>query len=367
MEFLYRFWETYPALIDLVLYFFVFGAAARAGLAKAFSGREGKILSVAVGLVLATSLTMAQHRLGFSIEKLGPIAALVLCVVFFAAVFRLLHRADMPRLLTVLLSFLVAVALARVVAPAAVDWLVLLSPILIVLVILGLVCWAWGSSGRAAERFERLQPGFLLERRHVIPDKTALKKEGQYVKRKVKGTTKKTRKEEKRTESKMEKALDLSEQEGLDGKAKAKAAELIDQALTSTRRIRRRCEKLIRLDEALCRQDWDWVRKSQHVDLGRLTPEQQKILRQNYDIERKRLKVESVLKGLESEVEGHARKMQHYLDTAKSNIVSGDPLTASGWIIAAMQEDKKGEELADKILIWEKRLLKLIKQQQKRS
>jgi hypothetical protein len=48
MELFVRIWENYPIAIDMVLYFFVFGAAARVAFAKSFPGHEGKALSVAV-------------------------------------------------------------------------------------------------------------------------------------------------------------------------------------------------------------------------------------------------------------------------------------------------------------------------------
>jgi len=56
-------WRAYPTAIDLLLYFFVFGAAARVSLAKHFPGGEGKALAVAVGLLLAVGLTTAQQQL----------------------------------------------------------------------------------------------------------------------------------------------------------------------------------------------------------------------------------------------------------------------------------------------------------------
>ena len=41
-------WRAYPTAIDLLLYFFVFGAAARVSLAKHFPGGEGKALAPTV-------------------------------------------------------------------------------------------------------------------------------------------------------------------------------------------------------------------------------------------------------------------------------------------------------------------------------
>jgi hypothetical protein len=78
MEMLLYIWRSYPVLIDFLLYFLVFGAAARVSFAKFFPGHEGRMLSFAVGLFLAAGLAMAQRTLGFSTEKMGPVAAFIL-------------------------------------------------------------------------------------------------------------------------------------------------------------------------------------------------------------------------------------------------------------------------------------------------
>ena len=194
----------------------------------------------------------------------------------------------------------------------------------------------------------------------------ALKREAHAVKAKARTATKQDRKEVKRTRTRMEKALRLSEGEELDATGRAKVAELIDQARASTSRIQSRCKELLRFDDALRREDWDWLRKTHNVNVHRLTPEQQDLIRQNCGTERKRLEVETVLQSLEKEVAAHVERMQHYLDTAKSNAAENDPLAASGWIIEALKEDKTAQELEEKILAWERCLLKLIRGQERK-
>ena len=80
MDVIVEAWQRYPAAFDLLLYFLFFSAVARAALAHRFPGRAGKVLAVAIGLVLAVSLTAGQRALGFSIEHLGPVAIFLICL-----------------------------------------------------------------------------------------------------------------------------------------------------------------------------------------------------------------------------------------------------------------------------------------------
>ncbi len=64
----------YGILIDIALYFSVFAAVARDAFAPNFPGRDGRVLAVAVGLLLAVALRISQWLVGLSLERLGPAA-----------------------------------------------------------------------------------------------------------------------------------------------------------------------------------------------------------------------------------------------------------------------------------------------------
>jgi asparagine N-glycosylation enzyme membrane subunit Stt3 len=97
MDFLMTAWQSYPVLIDFVLFAFVFAAVARVSSAKAFPEHAGKALSIAVAVFLAAGLAMAQRKLGFSVESMGPVAILILAVVIFITSYKFLRHSDMPR------------------------------------------------------------------------------------------------------------------------------------------------------------------------------------------------------------------------------------------------------------------------------
>ena len=58
-------------------------------LSRRFGGREGKVLSVIIGLALALSLSLLEYRLGFSIRSFGPIAAGILLFLVGMVIFYL--------------------------------------------------------------------------------------------------------------------------------------------------------------------------------------------------------------------------------------------------------------------------------------
>ena len=64
--------------IDFFIFLCIFISVAKLTLGQRFGGREGKVLSVVVGLVLALSLSLLEYRVGFSIKSFGPFAAGIL-------------------------------------------------------------------------------------------------------------------------------------------------------------------------------------------------------------------------------------------------------------------------------------------------
>jgi hypothetical protein len=363
MDILVRTWEAYPALVDMLLYFFLFSAAARIGFAKAFPKHEGKILSVAVGLFLAASLTMAQQKLGFSVEKMGPVAAFILCGLVFLSAYKFIHHMDVSKPLAVFMSTLLALALARTVMPRATERFARENPLVVLLLIAGVLYWAWHSAAKFADKVEQRKPGSVLAKHRIVPDENTLRKEARFVKKRVKGPTKKDVKLEKKALSGLEKALDLLENKESNGENNRTVHALLDEALKKTNRVRQQCRRLVQLDDALRRYDWRWFKKTHSVNLSDLTPEQQKIAQEAVLEERKRVNVEEALEKLQLQVNEHVKGMAAYMERARTSLADGSAAGAAGWIAKAMAEEKKTEALESTILGWEKRLIKLVKRQ----
>ncbi len=363
MEFLVRIWQTYPILLDFTLYFLVFGAAARVGFAKSFPSHEGKVLAVAVGLFLAASLAIAQRKLGFSLERMGPVAASILCGVVLVAAYRFMQHAEVPKALTVLLAGLMALALARAVMPSATARFLRENPVVIGIGLLGIVYWAWHSSQGYLDRIQNKRPGKLLGKHHIVPDEGLLRKEARFAKKRVKSTTRKDRKEEKTIASDLDEASGLLEKGKDDGENHSRVIRLLDKALEKANHVHKNCEKLLWLDNALRRYDWRWLKKAHALDLSDLTPEQHTLVKDSILAERRRIGTEEYLEKLQTEVNGHIQAMTEYVRRAKTSTTDRSAAGAVGWLSKALEEERKVEDTESKIMDWEKRLIRLVKKQ----
>ena len=363
MEYIQWFLQYYPVAVDMVLYFFVFAAAARVGFAKTFPGHEGKILSVAVGLLLAAGLAMAQRTLGFSTEKLGPVAVFILCGVVFIAAYQFIGKTDVPKPLSILLSGLLALALARAAMPNAMGAFVRKNPLTILIVLGGLVYWAWQGSSKHARQIEQRAPGNVLARSGIVPGSEIVRKESRYAKKRIKGGTREDRSDEKSVRNKANEALTTAQKQGLTPGNKNKVATLVERVREKTRLVRLRHERLAKLDIALARFDVHWLRKAYGVNWSQLTSEQQATLKQVIVDERRELHTEGALSKLEEEMAARAAQLDWYANAAAQALRDGNSAGVEGWLVKVLDEEKRLEALDNDALALEKRLIGFLKDQ----
>lgn len=363
METVVRVVAEYPWLLDFSLFLLVFTAAARVGLAKSFPSHEGKVLAVAVGVFLAACLTIAQRKLGFSLERMGPVAAFLLCGVIFIAAYRFMKHAQVPTPLTVLLSGLMALALARAVTPEATGRFMRENSIIVLLFLLGVIYWAWHSSQGYLEKIVNRRPGRLLGNHHAVPEEAFLKKEARFAKRGLKDTTRRNLREEKGLADGFDQASTLAVKSGDSPRDRARLNSLLTSLLSKVNHARQNCEKLSQSDEALRRVDADWLRRAHAFNLNDLTPEQQTLLKESILAERRRLRVEEAIANLEVDVRRHLEIVTEFVRKAKASLANGAVVGTAGWIARAQAEHDKTIELEKKVLDWEKRLVRLVRKQ----
>ena len=363
MELLIRIWHSYPVLLDFSLYLLVFTAAARVGFAKSFPSHEGKILAVAVGIFLAACLSIAQRRLGFSLERMGPVAAFLLCGVIFIAAYRFMKHADVPLPLTILLSSLMALALARAVMPEATGRFVRENPLIVLLAFLGVAYWGWNRSQGYLEKVVNRRPGQLLGKHHAVPDDAFLKKEARFAKNQLRNTTRQGMREEKDIGGDLDRAAKVANKGTDSADDRVRLNRMLDSALSKANHVHKYCKKLLQVDGALRRVDAGWLKRAHAFSLNDLTPEQQALLKESILEERRRLKTEDVLEELEVEVGRHLQAVTEFVRKAKASLAHGAVVGTAGWIARAQSEHDKAVELEQKIADWEKRLIRLVKRQ----
>ena len=202
-------WEQYPLAFDLLLYFLFFGAVARAALANRFPGRAGRVLSVAVGLVLAVSLAAGQNSLGFSIERLGPVAILLICLVVLIIGYKFMASSGVPKPLVLVAFGALLVVLARITMPEATAEIAKKHPGIAVISVIALLVLLFVTSKSYVRRLERRTPAHLLTRHKFIPGERPLRQEKRIVKRRLRRRTKKVAKQEKEVGTELHRARTL--------------------------------------------------------------------------------------------------------------------------------------------------------------
>jgi len=84
------FYDLYHFWVDFFIFLCLFISVAKFTIGRRFGGREGKVLSVVVGLVLALSLSLLEYKVGFSIKSFGPIAAAFLILLMAIVIYNLI-------------------------------------------------------------------------------------------------------------------------------------------------------------------------------------------------------------------------------------------------------------------------------------
>jgi hypothetical protein len=80
----------YFSFIDACIYLILFLSLAQFVFKKMYEGREGKMVSLAVGLALAFAMAVFELRTGFNLSKLGPFAALIFFLILVMLLFNVL-------------------------------------------------------------------------------------------------------------------------------------------------------------------------------------------------------------------------------------------------------------------------------------
>jgi hypothetical protein len=363
MDAIYRLWEAHVWLFDTALYFFIFAAASRAALTSQFPGRSGKVLAVALGAVLAVSLVLAQDRLGVSLASIGPVALFLLCAVIFVAAFALFRRAHLPLPLTVVFAVLLVFIMLRVLAPDFTLHLFEDHAVLGFLAAASIGFLGIYFVGIGADERDRRRPGRLLTQHRVLPSDSDLRRERRVVKRRLWRPTKQNRHDEAIAASNASQAVEALQGgvEPGDATVRAKIQELLNKAGA----VQARAQHLAQLDAALERFDRAWLKRAYNVDLDHFPPALQEVLHRSIKDERGRLKTEEQLSRLETAVAAHAQTLVRHVRSAEQCLWDRDAAGATAWLIEAEQEAVLLRRLDVEALAWEKRLLRLVRDQQR--
>lgn len=165
-------YHDFSLLVDLALYLLLFIPLSLFSLGRHFRGREGRMISAAVGLILSLGLVLVERTLDFNIKSFGPLSALMLVGGVAVVVFVSLKRLGVRALSAACGSIVLLYFSIQSVSPGFYGWLlermpwtplVLLASIFIVVVqgLRKLITWSregvvLGKTGNAGAQ-ERIQ------------------------------------------------------------------------------------------------------------------------------------------------------------------------------------------------------------------
>ena len=304
-EYLY---DRYHTGIDFVLYCFVLIFVCRLGLARMFPGEHGEKLGNVLGIVLAISLSAAEHTLGFSLKSFGPIAAGLIILIVALVLYNMMRHVGAGHTAAGATALIVTYFTMRAVLPGfflwakSNEWANYLHALLILAVLVAL--WRFISAllepketsalKRMVSKVRGDSGGFV-----EIPRKREMA-EWEVVRKRLNRLTIRGRKESKRIIQMLEGILDIIKDYGDDKR-------VADHICGALNRLKAREHVLLleltrarHVDKTLMRFDLSQYRqlKARYKNLSK---EQQKECRELFENERKKLGIEKKIEELERE------------------------------------------------------------------
>ena len=109
--------------LDFFIYLLVFIPVVRLSIGKRFEGKEGAVLSTAIGIALALSLSLMERRIGFSIKSFGPIAAAIFIFIVAFLVFQVIRSIGAGSVSAGSTAFAITYFMIRATVPNFFLWL----------------------------------------------------------------------------------------------------------------------------------------------------------------------------------------------------------------------------------------------------
>jgi len=122
------FYDDYSTLIDFALYLFLFIPLAILTIGKHLTGRHGRMVATAIGIMLAAGLVLMEKTMGFNLRSFGPLAAVLTISGVGLVVFLTLKRMNVHTTTSAGISFLLVFFSFQAISPSLYDWIVEKAP-----------------------------------------------------------------------------------------------------------------------------------------------------------------------------------------------------------------------------------------------
>lgn len=360
LDFLEHLLHTYPQVVEFLVYLLFFGALSRAALTSQFGDEPARRLALPIGLVLAAALTLAADRPWSMLERIGPLAFILVLTAVWALAYGFLRFMDTPPHVALGLTVLLAIISLRTLEieplndylDLSADW------ILYGVGLVAIVLWA------LATHEHRPGPGRPFDKRRLTiatgPSRPDLSKIVRGLKNAVSHNAKDNMRQERKSGRALKRAAKLVDDRE-NPRAADKTRRCLQEAEIGASRISANLARLQRLDRALLEADWNWLKRTSTIRA--LNAPEAQALRSNIHAERARLEVERQIETLTESAERHVDNVRRRLQAANNEMETNNNGAATALIRDANTLHRQGVELDKQILGMENLLLRLFRKQ----
>jgi len=362
-----NFYSLNHSWIDFFIFLCLFVSVAKLTIGRRFQGREGRILSAVVGLVLALSLSLAEMKMGFSIGSFGPIAAAIVIFLMGLVIFYLIRSVGAGFGPAGSLAFIITYFLIRATAPNFFLWIeenqwtgfVHLGLVIALIISFWKVTSAFLSRGRMESW------GRSLENSHdpaldLKPNMTMQKDEKSLIKRSLERVTKKGIKDAKEIVEDLKEMIRIVEEYGDTDKGKHLIAEKIKDIAPKENQILRQLAFLKELSEKIENFDLKSFRDFK-ARWDKVPEKERDIAKEEILLEKRKILSEETLRKLESALEQYDKDFRYSLNMAVASLRSSQPSQARGWLSRALKSEEEALRSSQEMKGLEDQLLKLTK------
>jgi hypothetical protein len=338
-------------------------------LGRRFGGKEGKVLSIVIGLALALSLSLLEYRLGFSIKSFGPIAAGILIFLVGMVFFYLIKSVGAGSGSSGSFALIITYVLIRSALPEIFllvednPWFALFHLVLLIAFVVSIfkiiASLFSGKDIRSLGRTLMRSPKPDSNLKRNIDDE---KQEIHLIKSDLRRKTKKGIKGSSNIIEQLEEMVKIIEKYGSTGKTRHLVAEKINAIASKENLMLKQLSYIKNLSERI--ENFDQKLFGELRSKWNSVPNRDKdILKEEILLEKDKIVSEEELRRLESVLSKNDDNFRLSLSNSTQCLRSNQPIQAKDWLLKAINCEEGAMNIFKEMKDIEDKLLKLTKRE----
>jgi hypothetical protein len=353
--------------VDFFIFLFIFIPVAKVTLGKKFGGREGNVISVIIGLVLALSLSLMERRMGFSIKSFGPIAAVIFIFLVALIIFYLVKTVGTGNVAAGSIALVVTYFLMRATVPNFFLWLennrwtAWLHLALVVAVAISI----WKIFKTIWPKSELGAIGHSLDHSHNPASNNpsnidSEKKEAALIKTRLEGITKRSIKESKEIIDELNEMIKIIDEYGDTDHGRHLIAEKINHIAPKENQIIKQLAYLKELSRKIESFDLRSF-KELKAKVNKFSEKERDMVKKEIQLEKRKILSEEKLKELESALTKYDKDFRYCLKMSTASLSADQSGQARDWLLKAIKHEEEAMKAFKEMKKLEEGLFKLTK------